>query len=298
MTVHIPFNDRCSIVEQLAAKLETHYVDVAIGARVAQRLLEDRARWSTSERSLHAWAQALNHWMRAETDDDHLRLTVHEPRPTDNLPHNAIDEAEPPRGYAATNFGFERVEVLSENVGHMVVRQLLPPAMAKPTLEAAFAFVTHTRALVLDLRGNRGGDSEMVSMLMGIFLGQAVPLCSLHERRGDRVHPCYASPQPIHYRRTVVALVDATTASAAEWLAYDLKRLARARVVGAPTRGAAHAVESYRLHPRVRVAMPYGRALDPNHRNWHRTGVPLDVQCSSDKAWDRALDLINAADED
>ncbi len=125
-------------------------------------------------------------------------------------------------------------------------------ASFKPETEAAFDAVmgeVPLRGLVLDLRGNRGGDVNAAAQIADRFIADGL-LCGLSGRllpdtgpavdpqTGERI-PDWNEAVPGHAWEglPLVVLVDRETASAAEVLAGSLQERAGAYVVGAPTFG-------------------------------------------------------------
>jgi retinol-binding protein 3 len=69
------------------------------------------------------------------------------------------------------NFGFEEVKRLGGDVGYLKVTGFPDAERGGPTVTAAMMFLTHTDALIIDLRRNRGGEPEMVDLLASYFFG-------------------------------------------------------------------------------------------------------------------------------
>lgn len=236
--------------------------------------------------SARAWVRGLDAWLRSTSGDPHLAVRIQpEPRAPQDAPVDELEEAFRPDDLAAGNFGFRRAEILDDGIGVLDIRVLAPLDVARATARAALDFVSHARALVFDLRRCAGGSSDMVAFLAGHVLGGCCALSSLLDPgRGvvleNRTLGSEGPPSSV----PLAMLVGRGTASAAEALAYDLRRLARGIVIGAPTRGAAHAIETHRIHPRVRLLLPYARAVDPDGQNWHRIGVPRDIEVPENEA--------------
>jgi carboxyl-terminal processing protease len=90
-------------------------------------------------------------------------------------------------------------------------------------------------ALVLDLRGNPGGEMNAFVQLAGDFLEPGSIIATMTDADGDDT--VYRAQQPLPYRFPVTLLVDAGTASAAELFAGCLQAHGRATVVGERTYG-------------------------------------------------------------
>ena len=98
----------------------------------------------------------------------------------------------------------------------------------------------------------------------------------------------------VHYRdRPVYILTSSRTASAAEWLAYDLKNVRRATLVGEVTAGAAHPIQFVRLNRDFDASIPIGRVRSRITRtDFEGIGVQPDVQVASSAAFDTAYGAL------
>ena len=168
-------------------------------------------------------------------------------------------------------------------------------AAAAPYVDAAFALVRGCRALVLDLRANRGGDPSTGALVIGWLLGGArVPLSTIvfADRERPLWTPGLRSDRELA-ATPVAVLTSARTYAAAEGLAYHLRARRRAAVVGEPTAGAADEVTGVRLTPHVRGLLPCGHVVDARTGgNWEGAGVEPDVACPAAEAPARARALL------
>jgi C-terminal processing protease CtpA/Prc len=93
----------------------------------------------------------------------------------------------------------------------------------------------HSRALVLDLRGNRGGYLDALLAFLGFFSEHAQPLAKkIHRSQSEDL---LIKPRYSGFNGSVVALVDSDSASAAELAARYLQLNSKARVFGDQTSG-------------------------------------------------------------
>jgi len=113
------------------------------------------------------------------------------------------------------------------------------------------------KALVLDLRGNRGGFESTLLRLAGNLVG--ADTFGVRRTR-DKTEPLRTRPGP-RFNGTVVAVVDAQSASAAELLAYLLQMRNRGSVVGDRTAGAVMESRGYRHRVGVEVVVQYYTAM-------------------------------------
>ena len=128
-----------------------------------------------------------------------------------------------------------QAELLRDGVGYLAIHvfSAAVPALvysALQTLEAAGA-----RRLLLDLRGNPGGELHAFLELAGDFLPLGALLVTMEDTDGDRT--TYRSRRAQSYHHPVGILVDRATASAAELFAGCLKSHGRAVLVGETTYG-------------------------------------------------------------
>lgn len=93
-------------------------------------------------------------------------------------------------------------------------------------------------ALVLDLRGNEGGEEETLKHLVGFFFDREVKIADSKTRKGLR--PLTATPKPEgrRFRGRLTVLVDSDSASAAEAFARVVQLEKRGTVIGDRTAGA------------------------------------------------------------
>nr|BFE72757.1 hypothetical protein GCM10020092_060580 [Actinoplanes digitatis] len=62
-----------------------------------------------------------------------------------------------------TNYGIARVERLDGNIGYLDLRQIPEASAGGRAIAAAMELVSHTEALIIDLRKNRGGSPNGVT---------------------------------------------------------------------------------------------------------------------------------------
>jgi retinol-binding protein 3 len=90
--------------------------------------------------------------------------------------------------------------------------------------------------------------------------------------------------------KPVLVLISGRTFSASEELAYDLKSLKRATLIGETTGGGAHTVAPHRIDEHFFIRVPFGRFVNPMTKtDWEGTGVEPDIKVSAANALDEAL---------
>lgn len=284
---------RAAVVEQLAHELDTRYVDVARGAALARML---RARLQAHAYDAIASSAALADRLNADLESDSHDKHLHVDYSPDVFPL-AIADAKPDPAQAAferaqlqrVNYGFDKVERLPFNIGYFKLDLLMPGADTEARLAAAMTLLQDTHALIVDLRENHGGDPATVALVCSYLFDQRTHLNDIWHRAGARTDEAWTSDKVAGPRygaqREIVVLTSHETFSAGEDLAYALKTLHRATLVGEATGGGAHPGDMHRLGDHFAAFIPDSRSISPiTHADWEGTGVAPDVPAAADKA--------------
>jgi len=113
--------------------------------------------------------------------------------------------------------------------------------------------------IILDLRGNGGGDAEAMADVVSSFLDDGTGLGKFVDRSGAsfELHSYFRRLWPTAFAVKVplVVLTSESTASAAEIMASALKTNRAAKIIGTPTCGCVLAIRS-------RHSLPDGGVLD------------------------------------
>jgi C-terminal processing protease CtpA/Prc len=72
------------------------------------------------------------------------------------------------------NCGFNKVEILSGNVGYVKFDMFADPEICGLTATAAMNFLGNVDAIIFDLRDNGGGDPKMVALVSSYLSGECV----------------------------------------------------------------------------------------------------------------------------
>lgn len=284
---------RRTVIDSVAARLRETYVFPERAAEMERAL---RARLAAGEydhvTSAAAFADSLTAHLRAVSHDGHLSVEYSaEPVPAGDGSQDAGLAAREQRRAAYTayhNAYVERVERLAGNVGYLKLDGFAPAEAALEPIRAAMAFLSHTDALIIDLRENHGGRPETVALLASWLFGeQPVHMNTTITRGGAHRQEFWTRPEVPGAARygadkPVYVLTSRGTFSAGEELPYDLQALHRAILVGETTGGGAHPVGPQRATAHFVAMVPFARAENPvTHTNWEGTGVHPDVQVAA-----------------
>jgi peptidase S41-like protein len=231
-----------------------------------------------------AFAKMLTDNFQEVSHDKHLRVNYN-PAPMPDRPEgppNADEVARYRKDMERMNCGFDKVEILSGNVGYLKFNFFPDPDICGPTAVAAMNFLANVDAIIFDLRENGGGDPKMIAFLSTYLFSEATHLNDLWERKGDVTHQYWTLPYvPGRHLdgKPAFVLTSKETFSGAEEFSYNLKNLKRATIIGETTGGGAHPVSGHRIDAHFMIGVPFARAINPiSKTNWEGTGVEPDVK--------------------
>jgi retinol-binding protein 3 len=277
---------RSRVIEQVLRRLDEGYVFPKKAAEMA-RAIRERAKLGGYDRivSAGALADTLTRDLRAISHDLHLEVVYQSRGVQDEVP-DAEPSAEVIQERATLarriNYGFERVERLSGNVGYLEIRSFdIDPGAVDSVLAAAMNFLANTDALIIDVRRNGGGDPRRVAAVCSYLLPPNRLINKFYWRPQNRWDEFRTGPvSGRHYgtTRPVYVLTSDQTFSGAEEFAYDVQTQRRGEVVGDTTGGGAHPGGMRSVTEHFGVWIPSGRAVNPvTGSNWEGTGVRPDV---------------------
>jgi hypothetical protein len=159
---------------------------------------------------------------------------------------------------------------------------------SSPVVDASMASLKNCDAVIVDLRENTGGASEMVGYITGFFFKDRTLSGTSYNRLTDTTAEEFISPQPRDKQLSEVdlyILTSGVTVSAAEALAYNLKYLRKAEVIGETSAGAANPGRITRLNNLFTTFIPNRHGMNVvTKTNWEGTGVPVDIACPAEDA--------------
>jgi C-terminal processing protease CtpA/Prc len=226
--------------------------------------------------------------------DKHLRV-----RPREEDLREALTEEQMIAAYVQqlrrNNHGIARVERLYGNVGYLDLRQIPDASAGGRAIAAAMELVTHTSALIVDLRKNRGGAPNGVIFWTSYFFpDDETHLNDIYDGASGRTRQFWSLahlPGERYLDRPVYVLTSDVTFSAGEEFCYNLQTQKRATLIGATTRGGAHPTEFFPLSATMEITVPIARAVNPvTGTNWEGIGVVPDVEVPAGEAFGYAYE--------
>lgn len=277
------------IVQALGTKLREQYVFPDVAKTVAGALTAKLRRGGYEAATTpEAFEAALTADLRTLGKDSHLRVRFQprfRPGPPPGTAPSPEDVAQMRSAMAQRGYGIARVQRLAGNIGYLDVRGFFPTEVAAPAISAAMTLLTGTDALIIDLRGNGGGEPETVAYLMSHFFaeGDARHLNDIYNRVDGTTRTYWTVPSVgARYSQPIFVLTSHNTFSGGEEFAYDVKTQKRGTLVGEVTGGGANPGDYLPLVRGFIAFIPTGRAINPvTKTNWEHVGVAPDLTASA-----------------
>lgn len=281
-------DQRAEIVDDLATKLETHYVYESDGRAMATLLRKNLANGRyDGDLDDMAFAEQLQSAIRSVREDKHLRVSA---------PRGKGDGATKKKKKRRTPSisSVHRVEVFDGNIGYMDLRGFGQNEEWKHHVDGAMAILRNADAWIFDLRKNNGGGGEAVSYLAGYLFDERTHLVT-HMRRGESAEEeIWSASGDVAYdgrpEVPVYVLTSSHTFSAAEAFTFGMKSSGRATIVGERTGGGGHFGGPRPLPGDFSIWLPVGRAYNPETGlGWEADGIRPDVAVPAEDALDQVL---------
>jgi len=191
------------------------------------------------------------------------------------------------------NFAFREIRILPGNIGYLLFNGFSGLVNeARPTITAAFRFLSNTKALIIDMRTNGGGSPQMVSQIESYFFPEKTHLNDIVDRLKGKTIEYWTDPEKadgLILKMPVYILTSRRTYSAAEDFTYGMQSVKRATIVGERTGGGAHPTRPFSIGQGFVASIPFARSLNPyTHTDWEGTGVRPDIPAASNKALETA----------
>jgi retinol-binding protein 3 len=287
---------RSKVVEAAAKALEDRYIFPDLGRAMANKIRQENAAHAYDalttgtdfSNQLTADLYFVGHDKHIHVDSDDRRLVIQErPGTGGPRPRPRSLEGPPP---AARVSEFKR---LTGNIGYIRVDQMLPAHASNESIDTAMAALTDSKALIIDLRHNGGGDPMMVAYLCTYLfpVGARIHLNDFVDRDDPAPRASYTLPSVPGktFAGDVYVLTSHFTFSGGEEMAYDLQALKRATIVGETTGGGANPGGPVPLPYHFSIFIPTGRPINPvTKTNWEGVGVQPDVSVPADEALEKA----------
>lgn len=195
-----------------------------------------------------------------------------------------------------TNFGFKKVEILEGNVGYVKLTFFDVLPWVQSTIDGTMAFLTHTDALIIDIRGNGGGYVSS-SYLGSYFFDEHPVIWNIAYNRPSAQRDTTYTYREVggqrYLNKPVFILVDENSFSGAEEFAYSMIHLGKATIVGQTTAGASHSIDFLALDENFLIQLPTSSSINPvTQTDWEGVGVIPHIKTHKENALQMAYKKI------
>jgi hypothetical protein len=281
--VRVDEAERTSVIEGAAKLLDDYYLYPDVARKVSAKLqaLQGHGQYrGISDGEI--FAVRLGDDLVALSGDKHIGVDFFAKKAPGRQP------ARDPQWLADTNCGFETADHFLPNIGYLELTAFDEPKYCTRTAIAAMNFLADSDALIIDLRENHGGAPRMAVLIASYLFDKRTHFDDIDYPSTHYAEHLWTLPNLPGKKFTgkpVFVLTSASTFSAAEEFAYDLKSLKRATVVGETTGGGAHVVAPHRIDDHFFIRIPFARFVNPiTKKDWEGTGVEPDVKVSAAEA--------------
>jgi len=196
------------------------------------------------------------------------------------------------------NYGFTEIQILESNTGYMKIVEFMHPKRSMQTAVAAMKFVENTDNLIIDIRDNGGGYPGILQYIMNHYFEGPPTLLSTTYFSDPKMTPYTNYTSDLVYGKLRIGkplyiLINEKTGSASEYFAYTLQAFGKAVIVGEISGGSAHNNEYFPLNKDFRISISTAMPINEiTKTNWEVKGVVPDIEIKSEKAKEKALDMI------
>lgn len=197
-----------------------------------------------------------------------------------------------------------KLEVMDNNVGYLridrIIGQETVSKLGRLLHDNIWKKVAHTSAMIFDLRFSTAGELSGLPYIVSYF-SDSEPLLhidTIYERPTNTTKELWTMPtllgERYGKRKELIVLISKRTMGAAEALAYILKHLKRAIIVGERSAGGSVKVEKLSVGDSgFYITVPVARSVNPvTGQSWEVSGVSPSVTVNPKEAIGKAKSLI------
>ncbi len=261
-------HNAAELVEQLSKHVVADYLYPERAEKIKVSLTKYKNRLKKNQIvEIAQFTDDVNTLLFDATGDHHLKF-YYDPEKFEvfqNKNQAIIDSLEREQ-FRKINFGVQKVENLTNNIGLLRLNKFQNFDDAKEVLQGAAMLLANSDAVIIDLRINRGGDGKTKEYLEAFFLteqqffNRETEFFDTTEFR--KIKKACLSCQRLE-KVPLYILTGNGTFSAAEGFCYDLQKLERAQIIGTKTKGGGHSGSSVALSKGFLVFIPIGGKKSP-----------------------------------
>lgn len=198
-----------------------------------------------------------------------------------------------------------KLDILEGNTGYLRIDHILGEEVAEKVgsslIDLIWNKILPTSALIFDLRYTSSGDISGIPYIVSYFT-QAEPVVhidSVYDRPSNTTTKLFSLSNLLGERygisKPLIILTSKNTKGIAEDVAYCLKHLKRATLVGEKTAGGSVKLDSFKVGDTdFYITVPTAKSINPiTGSSWEITGVKPHVEVSAEDALATAIKIVN-----
>ena len=158
---------RTQVIDGILKRLNNSYVFPDVAKKMEQSIRERVENKEYDQvTSAKQFAMTLTKDLQAVSNDKHLRVRYSHaaiPERGERREPTAEEREQRKRDLNWMNHGFAKVERLRGNIGYLEFVNFMDEELGADTVAAAMNFINGTDSLIIDMRGNGGGNPAMVA---------------------------------------------------------------------------------------------------------------------------------------
>jgi hypothetical protein len=285
--------DKNNAIQNIARSIAANYIYPEKGGQIASHIQAENFKGAFEKAATwKEFDEMVTVELRKFSGDGHLYVR-HDPEAVKELKNYETKEDKNNMGESAGSAKSTIAEskTLDNNVGYLKLTEFM---ISKANLEDLYTNMKKmegTKALIIDLRGNGGGGSDVGPVLETFFLPGGMPTLQFTKRDGNFTTDSTVTwLKEKKYDKPVFIIVNNNTASAAEAFAFVLQQNRRAKIVGVRSAGAANMYTWYAIDDENFVSVSSAApSLPGKDISWEQTGIQPDIKVKKGDALEVAL---------
>lgn len=197
-----------------------------------------------------------------------------------------------------------KLDILENNIGYLRIDRIIggetSTKLGSLLRDNIWDKVAQTSSLIFDLRYSTAGELSGVPIIISYF-SEAEPLIhidTVYDRPSNTTSELWTTPsmagEKYGKKKDVIVLTSRRTVGASEAVAYTLKNLKRAIIVGERTAGGSVKVQKIRIaQSDFYITVPVARSVNPiTGKSWEVSGVSPTVSVTAKEAFTKAKSLL------
>ena len=286
--------DKNAAIQSIAKQIAANYIYPEKGGQIASHIQTSNFKGAFDKATTwKEFNELVTNELRAFSNDAHL-FVRNDPAVVKELkqpPMASNDKGQVSSEVSPQPSMIQESKVLADNIGYLKITNINIRKDNLQELYDAMKKMEETKALVIDLRNNGGGGSEVGPLLESYFLPDATPTLQFNTRDGNfTIDSTVSWLKEKKYNNPVYILINKNTASAAEAFAFVLQQNKRAKIVGERSAGAAYMNSWYAIDDENFVSVSTAAPFIPGKNvSWELTGVQPDIKVKKGDALEVAM---------